>query len=137
MPVFTAEIDVQFVINYSNPNRTRIINAVTVWMALNPVDLYWGWIGAVVIMSLAEAILFPSMNVHIDRIAPNHLRGAYFGATTFYSLGFAFAPLGGGILLDHLSGSWLFFISAILCLAVIYLYSILNKLPRDKITTIE
>jgi len=108
-----------------------------IWMAFNPVGFYWGWIGAVVIMSFAEAILFPSMNIHIDRIAPDHLRGAYFGATSFYSLGFAFAPLGGGLLLDHLGGSQLFIISASLCFVVIYLYSILDRLPRDKGTIIE
>lgn len=100
------------------------------WFALNPINFFWGWIGAVMFMSLAEAILFPSMNVHIDRIAPKHLRGAYFGAASFYSFGYAFAPLGGGILLDTIGGSWLFFTSAMLCIVVIYLYSILYKMPR-------
>jgi len=100
------------------------------WLAANPLDLFWGWIGAIVVMSLAEAILFPTMNVHIDRLAPDHLRGAYFGAASLYDFGFAFAPLGGGIILDHLGGSWLFLIGALLCLFVIYLYAILDKLPR-------
>jgi len=101
-----------------------------VWLALNPLTLFWGWIGAIVVMSLAETILFPTMNVHIDRLAPEHLRGAYFGAASFYEFGFAIAPLGGGIILDHLGGPWLFFIAAGLTLIVIYLYSILHKLPR-------
>ncbi|PKG78523.1 MFS transporter [Shewanella sp. Actino-trap-3] len=101
-----------------------------VWLAYNPIDLFWGWIGAVIVMSLAETILFPTMNVHIDRLAPKHLRGAYFGAASFYEIGFAFAPLGGGIILDHLGGYWLFIIGAILSLVVMYLYSILDKLPR-------
>jgi len=107
------------------------------WFALNPLDLFWGWIGAVMVMSLAEAILFPTMNVHIDRLAPNHLRGAYFGAASFYSLGFAFAPLGGGIILDSLGASWLFAGAAVLCFVVIYLYSILNKLPRPDFETFK
>ncbi|AZG37313.1 MFS transporter [Shewanella psychromarinicola] len=101
-----------------------------VWLAYNPIDLFWGWIGAVIVISLAETILFPTMNVHIDRLAPKHLRGAYFGAASFYEIGFAFAPLGGGIILDHLGGYWLFIIGAILSLVVMYLYSILDKLPR-------
>ena len=83
-------------------------------------------------MSLAEAILFPTMNVHIDRLAPDHLRGAYFGATSFYSLGFALAPLGGGLMLDHIGGFWLYIVSAFLCLVVIYLYSILQSFSRPK-----
>jgi MFS family permease len=77
------------------------------------------------------------MNVHIDRLAPKHLRGAYFGAASFYEIGFAFAPLGGGIILDHLGGYWLFIIGAILSLVVIYLYSILDKLPRPNFAAIE
>jgi len=101
-----------------------------VWLALNPLTLFWGWIGAIVVMSLAETILFPTMNVHIDRLAPEHLRGAYFGAASFYEFGFAIAPLGGGIILDHFGGPWLFFIAAGLTLIVIYLYSILDQLPR-------
>ena len=79
-----------------------------VWLANNSLTFFWGWIGAIVVMSLAEAILFPTMNVHIDRLAPKHLRGAYFGAASFYDFGFAIAPLGGGIILDHFGGFWLF-----------------------------
>jgi MFS family permease len=101
-----------------------------IWLAVNPLDLFWGWIGAIVVMSLAEAILFPTMNVHIDRLAPDHLRGAYFGAASFYDFGFAIAPLGGGIILDNFGGFWLFITGAALVFVVIYLYAILEKLPR-------
>jgi len=107
-----------------------LLTCSQIWFAVNPLDFFWGWIGAVMVMSLAEAILFPTMNVHIDRLAPNHLRGAYFGAASFYSLGFAFAPLGGGIILDTLGATWLFAGAALLCFVVIYFYSILHKLPR-------
>jgi len=108
-----------------------------VWLAVNPLTLFWGWIGAIVVMSLAETILFPTMNVHIDRLAPEHLRGAYFGAASFYEFGYAIAPLGGGIILDQLGGSWLFFIAAALTLIVIYLYSMLDNLPRPDFVKIE
>ena len=108
-----------------------------IWLAVNPLTLFWGWIGAIVVMSLAETILFPTMNVHIDRLAPEHLRGAYFGAASFYEFGYAIAPLGGGIILDQLGGSWLFFIAAALTLVVMYLYSILDKLPRPDFVRIE
>lgn len=108
-----------------------------IWLAVNPLTLFWGWIGAIVVMSLAETILFPTMNVHIDRLAPDHLRGAYFGAASFYEFGYAIAPLGGGIILDQLGGSWLFFIAAALTLIVIYLYSMLDNLPRPDFVKIE
>ena len=100
------------------------------WMAFIPVAAYWAWIGAVIVMSFGEAILFPTMNVQIDRLAPRKLRGAYFGAASFYSIGFALAPFLGGIILDWLGGAWVFGLGAILVLVVIYLYSILHKMPR-------
>ncbi len=108
-----------------------------IWLAVNPLTLFWGWIGAIVVMSLAETILFPTMNVHIDRLAPDHLRGAYFGAASFYEFGYAIAPLGGGIILDHLGGSCLFFIAAGLTLIVIYLYAILDTLPRPNFKSLN
>lgn len=101
-----------------------------VFMALNVPSFFWGWIGAVVVLSLAEAILFPTMNVHIDRIAPDNLRGAYFGASAFYDFGFAFAPLGGGIILDLFGGFWLFVVCSAMCIVVMGLYYVLEKLPR-------
>ncbi len=100
------------------------------FMAINAPSFFWGWIGAVVVLSLAEAILFPTMNVHIDRIAPDNLRGAYFGASAFYDFGFAFAPLGGGIILDLFGGFWLFVVCSAMCIVVMGLYYILEKLPR-------
>ena len=108
------------------------------WLAVNPLEFFWGWIGAIALMSLAEAILFPTMNVHIDRLAPENLRGAYFGAASFYSLGYAMAPFLGGVVLDWLGGFWLFAAGALLCLVVIYLYAILPKMTRpdfEKLTS--
>jgi len=107
------------------------------WMAFNPVDAFWMWIGAVVVMSFAEAILFPTMNVQIDRLAPKHLRGAYFGAASFYSIGYAVAPLGGGILLDYLGGPWVFGIGTLLIGLTMYLYKILHKMPRPDFDSIS
>lgn len=124
----------------SRPLLTRIRIGLLLLMAsqvcffINPLDLFYGWIGAVVVMSLAEAILFPTMSVHVDRIAPRHLRGAYFGATSFYDLGFALAPIGGGLILDYFSGDALFVMGFILTCAVLGLYSIMDKLPRPDFT---
>ncbi|GLX77019.1 MFS transporter [Thalassotalea insulae] len=101
-----------------------------VWMSINPVDEFWGWIAAIAVMSVAEAILFPTMNVQIDRLAPSHLKGAYFGAASFYSVGYAIAPFGGGIILDILGGPWVFAIGTVLIVGVYYLYSILHRMPR-------
>ena len=103
--------------------------------AFNPLDFFIGWIGAVIIISLAETILFPSMNVHIDRIAPEQYKGAYFGATAFYDLGFALAPVGGGVILDLYNGTWLFVLCAGLAVAVFALYHVMDNVSRPRFIT--
>lgn len=108
-----------------------------VWLALNPLTLFWGWIGAIVVMSLAETILSPTMNVHIDRLAPEYFRGAYFSAAWFYEFGYAIAPLGSGIIVDQLGGSWLFIITVALTSVVIYLYSVFDNLPRPDFVEVK
>lgn len=98
--------------------------------AFNPVDYFAGWLVATFILSLGEAILFPSMNLQLDQLAPAHLRGSYFGAASLYSLGFAFAPLIGGIVLDSLGGPALFILGLMLCLLVAGLYLLTGRLKR-------
>lgn len=63
-----------------------------------------GWIAATWVLSLGEAILFPTLNVQIDRLAPDGLKGSYFGAAGLASLGFGVGPAAGGVLLDRLGG---------------------------------
>lgn len=55
---------------------------------------------------------------------------AFSRGYSVYSLGYAMAPLGGGIILDALGGGWLFSIAGGLCGIVFYFYGILDKLPR-------
>ena len=105
------------------------------WFAFNPLSFFMGWLGAVIVMSLAEAILFPTMNVHVDRIAPQNLRGAYFGATAFYDLGFALAPIGGGIILDLYGGTWLFLFCTAIAFIVLVLYWFMDGIRRPDFIT--
>lgn len=99
-------------------------------MALNPVDLYWGWIAAVFLMSLGEAILFPTMNIQVDRLAPAHMKGAYFGAASLFSIGFAIAPYFGGVILSAASGPVLFLSNVLLCGVVLVLYYLIRYAKR-------
>lgn len=98
--------------------------------ALNPIDFYAGWIIATFVMSVGETILFPNMNIQIDRIAPKHMKGVYFGAASFYSIGFASAPYIGGIILSAWSGSVLFCITFGLCFVVYAMYGLTQYAKR-------
>jgi len=106
--------------------RTRIgmilMAIAQIGFLFTPNDWPLGWGIACFILSLGEVIAFPTLNVQIDRMAPPHLRGSYFGAAALYSLGFAIAPLLGGVVVEMLSAHWLFVLCFILCLVMIWLY---------------
>lgn len=103
-----------------------------IMMALNPVDNFNGWLICVLVLSLSEAIMFSNINVHIDRLAPENLKASYFGAAGLCSLGFAIAPLMGGIILDIASGQILFVFTTIISLASIGIYYIAQQTKREK-----
>jgi MFS family permease len=98
--------------------------------AFNPVDYYAGWLFATFVLSIGEAILFPNMSIQLDQLAPAHLRGSYFGAASLYTLGYACAPLIGGLILDAYSGMVLFIMAAVLSLLVLLMYIMTRQLKR-------
>jgi MFS family permease len=105
--------------------------------AFNPIDYFFGWLIGTFILSLGEAILFSNMNVHLDRLAPKKLKGSYFGAAGLCSLGFSFAPLLGGIVLDVWGGPTLFLIASGLSVVTIFLYQTSDKLKRPDFEAME
>ena len=109
-----------------------------VMMALNEVDAFHGWLVCIVVLSVSEAILFSNINVYLDRLAPNHLKASYFGAAGLCSLGYAFAPLYGGVVLDVANGVVLFTSCALISLFALSLYYFAQKIRRvDTFVTTE
>ena len=98
--------------------------------ALSSTESYWSWIVSVFVLSLGEAILFPTMNIQVDRLAPAHLRGSYFGATSLYSLGWSAAPIVGGLMIDYYSGQALYILTSLTTVVVFWLYLISKYLRR-------
>ena len=101
-----------------------------VWFALNPLDFFEGWLGATFVVSIAETILFPTMSVQVDRMAPDHLRGSYFGASSFYAFGWSAAPFVGGLFVEFWSGAALYWMMFALCGVALILYRYSRGLPR-------
>ncbi|WP_424645697.1 MFS transporter [Chromobacterium vaccinii] len=56
---------------------------------------------AIFLISIGEAFVFPVATELIERLAPDSLRGSYFGASTFRNLGLAIGPVVGGYVLTH------------------------------------
>lgn len=90
--------------------------------ALGDTAIWWHWIVAVILLSIGECILFPLLNVLVDQMAPEHLKGSYFGAASMSGLGIAIGALLGGWILANWGGSWLYGCMALLCLAILQLY---------------
>jgi MFS family permease len=93
-----------------------------VGFAIAPTETPYGLMLAMFVLSVGEAILFPTQNLIIDRIAPDAMKGSYFGAFSLGVLGFAIAPLIGGALLYAFGGLVLWLVTAFLAAIVALLY---------------
>jgi MFS family permease len=93
-----------------------------VGFAIAPTETPYGLMLAMFVLSVGEAILFPTQNLIIDRIAPDAMKGSYFGAFSLGVLGFAIAPLIGGALLYAFGGLVLWLVTAFLASIVALLY---------------
>ncbi|WP_397453965.1 MFS transporter [Pseudomonas sp. NA-150] len=72
----------------------------------------WHWSLAMAIFTLGEIIVFPVEYMFIDRIAPEHLRGMYYGAQNLSNLGGALGPVLCGFALATQSAHFMFYMLA-------------------------
>ncbi|WP_261381659.1 MDR family MFS transporter [Paenibacillus cremeus] len=74
------------------------------------------------LFTLGEILNYPAANVLIDRLAPDGMRGTYFGAQSFSNLGHFMGPLIGGYILSKWGGSPLFSTLAVVTLFSSFFY---------------
>ena len=89
-----------------------------------------GWVTAVlamVLVTFGEILIFPSNSLMIDQLAPEHLRGTYFGAGQFRKIGNFLGPIIGGFLLSHYQGQMMFLVIALITLISIIFFSSGNR----------
>lgn len=85
-----------------------------------------GWVTfilSMIVITLGEILIFPMGGVIIDRLATDELRGTYFGANGFRSIGFFIGPWLGGLMLDSFNGSFLFLITTIIVVCSMFMYT--------------
>lgn len=82
----------------------------------------WAWGLVFFILSIGEAILFPTINVHIDQMAKPELRGSYFGAGTLSGFGSSAGPIIGGFVLGVWNDTAYFTLTTVLCFLCILIY---------------
>ena len=90
------------------------------------------WLLVMVMLSLGEAIMFPSMSIQMDQIAPAHLKGSYFGAASLAGFGFAIGPVVGGMALDYFASGMLWYSFGVLQAVALMLYFVATKDMNQK-----
>ncbi|WEK33387.1 MAG: MFS transporter [Candidatus Pseudomonas phytovorans] len=68
------------------------------------------WCLAMLVFTLGEIIVIPAEYMFIDLIAPEHLRGVYYGAQNLSNLGAALGPVMVGFVLVHLWPGVIFYL---------------------------
>jgi MFS family permease len=84
-----------------------------------------GWItfiASMAVFTFGEILIYPAVNLLVDRLAPEELRGTYYGAQSFQNFGAFVGPWIGGVLLISFGGSVLFAIMAAITLYSTSLY---------------
>lgn len=77
----------------------------------------WIWVFAIIIFTIGEIIIVPAEYMFIDKIAPNHLRGIYFGMQNLVYMGVAIGPIVCGIALKYAMPGAMFY--ALICMTLI------------------
>lgn len=80
--------------------------------ALLPVSGLAPWVAVTWLLSIGEVILFPTLQLQVDRMAPPDMKGSYFGAAGLSGLGFGLGPFAGGFMLQHMGGPITFSLTA-------------------------
>ncbi|WCM48769.1 MFS transporter [Pseudomonas sp. WJP1] len=72
-------------------------------------DSLVGWCVAMFIFTLGEMIIYPAEFLFVDTLAPEELRGSYYGAQNLAALGGALSPVICGFLLMHTPAPTMFY----------------------------
>lgn len=71
------------------------------------------WVISMAIFTVGEIIVFPAEYMFIDKIAPDNLRGMYYGAQNLSSLGAALGPVLCGVVLATQPPHYIFYMLAL------------------------
>ncbi|MGL6051296.1 MAG: MFS transporter, partial [Aeromonas salmonicida] len=121
------------------PHKVRLQVGIMLFLgaqvlfALGDPQQWSHWIGAVLLLSVGETILFPLLNVLIDQMSPPHLKGSYFGAGALAGLGGAIGAVLGGWIIEQWSGQWLYILMTLLCVLTFLLYEWGARIPRPEV----
>ncbi|WP_217597955.1 MFS transporter [Cohnella sp. GbtcB17] len=97
------------------------LHAGNLFLALGLAGIGWAdtfalQVVAMILFTVGEILNYPAATMLLDKLAPEHLRGAYYGAQTFTNLGQFIGPWAGGWLLGEYGGRTMFAAMAVVVL---------------------
>ncbi|WP_246120328.1 MDR family MFS transporter [Cohnella terricola] len=122
-------LQVPFTKRADKSSPLAVLTAGVIFYALGNVGfgLSNGWamfILSMIVFTFGEMLTYPAGNMLTDRIAPEGMRGAYYGAQSFSNLGHFLGPWVGGLLLSRYNGSVLFLTMAVVAMFAIVFYRV-------------
>jgi MFS family permease len=82
----------------------------------------WAWMAAMVVFSAGEVVVIPATYLFIDSIAPDHMKGSYYGAQSLSNLGGAASPALCGLLLSASDPRLMFCALIAMAIAALWLF---------------
>jgi len=110
--------------------QAMVVGAIFIAAGLIGFSFVSGWttaILAIVLLTIGEILIFPSNSMMMDQLAPEHLRGTYFGAGQFRKIGNFIGPIIGGYFLAQFDGQIMFWLISLITLISIFLFTSGNK----------
>lgn len=92
------------------------------------------WVISMAIFTVGEMIVFPVEYMFIDNIAPNHLRGMYYGAQNLSNIGAALGPVLCGMVLAAQPAHYIFYMLALFIIMGAMLYLLGASIANDAMT---
>ncbi len=96
-------------------------------------DSLVSWCVAMFIFTLGEMIIYPAEFLFVDTLAPEELRGSYYGAQNLAALGGALSPVISGFLLMHTPAPTMFYaLSALAALGGLLCFMSGRRVPLQQ-----
>ncbi|MFD0825924.1 MDR family MFS transporter [Neobacillus sp. M.A.Huq-85] len=139
--VVVLQMPISHIAEKFKPMQAMLAGSIFMAAGLFGFSFISGWVTAVfsiILLTLGEILIFPSSSILIDHLAPEHLRGAYFGAGQFRKIGNFLGPVLGGFLLSHVHGQVMFWMIAVITFGSLFFFTAGNKVYiKTRVASIE
>ncbi|MDQ6597420.1 MDR family MFS transporter [Bacillus salipaludis] len=128
--VVVLQMPISHIAEKFKPMQAMLAGSIFMAAGLFGFSFVSGWVTAafsIILLTLGEILIFPSSSILIDHLAPENLRGAYFGAGQFRKIGNFLGPVLGGFLLSHVHGQVMFWIITVITLGSLFFFTAGNK----------